>query len=170
MALFFTLDRLQSLKKGQVITLKKFDNISPPELQNHVDAMFPDGVSTHGDRYFLKNDSGPDTLNSQIELFFEYVRRAYFPEKPSRFQSVFGFEKLKQVVSFRERFGNGQGVIWKIKADRYFKADMSLLYHPETILVYSYFAHKYWAGEPGPDPLWEVLLIPPVQVVKKCIL
>ena len=167
MPLFYTLDRLSMLGSGITIHLVKYQDISPFELQIHVDKMFPDGVSSFGERYFLRNSSDPRLTEPAIELIFEYVRRANFPERPSRFQSVFGFESLNQVIEFRNRFGGGQGVIWEIESEKYFRADMSLLTLGSSILVCSYFANKYWAGKPGENPFWEILLIPPVKVLKK---
>jgi hypothetical protein len=165
MAVFYTVDSQGRLYKGLKIALVKYRDVRPTELQVHIDAMFPEGVTSHGELYFLRNASHPRLASPQIELVFEYVRRAMYPHRPSRLQSFFAFESLTQAVEFRRRFRNDQGVVWMVEADKFFQADMHLLTTGTSILLYSYFAGKYWKGEPGPSPFWEVLLAPPVSVL-----
>jgi hypothetical protein len=110
---FYTVDRRQTLHQGFQIELVKYNDINPPELQVHVDEMFPEGVSSHGEFYFLRNSSHHGLANPSIELVFEYVRRAKYPDRPSRFQSIFAFELPQQAAEFRRWFGSGQGVIGK---------------------------------------------------------
>ncbi len=147
--------------------LGRFDDLKPPELQGHVDAMFPKGVSRHGDHYFLQNSSRAAVASPAIELLFEYVRRANFPERPSRFQSWFGVQSLDEARAFRVRFCSGQGPIWRVTANQFFRANMNLLTSQQTTLVYSWFAHTYWRGDVGPVPaFWELLLVPPIKVLE----
>lgn len=165
---FYTIDRLGTLKEGEVFNLTRFSDLNPKELQTHVDLMFPDGVSRHGDEYFLKNSSRANVASPAIELLFEYVRRAYFKDCPSRFQSWFGVESVKDAVAFRNEFGGGVGSVWVISAKRFFRGNMRLLTSNQTTLVYSYFANIYWRGETGPiSGFWEVLLQPPIHVIRK---
>lgn len=166
---FYTVDRFGSLREGLILGLTRYDDIQPNELQQHVDAMFPDGVTPHGERYFLKNTSTPHLASPNIELLFEYVRRAFYVTRPSRFQSFFGCEKEQQAVAFRQRFGKPDNAVWEVQAHEFLVADMNLLMTGTSILVYSYFAHKYWRGEASQDPFWEVLLVPPVTVVRRAL-
>jgi len=68
---FFTVDRRQQLKQeGQLIELAQHNDIScrfnsidllygddpEQEFQNHLDSLFPLGVSDHGDTYFLNRN------------------------------------------------------------------------------------------------------------------
>jgi len=52
----YTVDRKRGLVQDQVIELVCHANLDPPELQTHVDELFPDGVSFHGDFYFLNSE------------------------------------------------------------------------------------------------------------------
>lgn len=167
MPLFYSLDRLGTLNENIEVGLINYKDINPVELQQHVELLFPDGLSRHGERYFLRNDSSPRLSTPSIEILFEYVRRAYYPDRPSRFQSMFAFEDLNQAIEFKARYGNGQGTIWQIESKKYLKADMGLLLFGNTILVSSYLAHKYWKGEAGQNPIWEVLLMPPIRVIRR---
>ena len=164
---FYTVDRLSKLQGGQVLQLLKSKDLHPKELQTHVDALFADGVSPHGDKYFLRNSSLASVASPAIEFLFEYVRRAHSPRRPSRFQSWFATESIEDAKSFRTKFG-GSGPIWQVTAAIHFRANMNLLTSNHTSLVYSWFAHTYWRGEAGPvDPFWEVLLVPPVRVLER---
>ncbi|RLC64268.1 MAG: DUF2441 domain-containing protein [Chloroflexi bacterium] len=167
MTKFYTVDRCGTLRAGLAIELVRYTDIKPPELQIHVDEMFPGGVSSHGERYFLKAQQSPKLASPSTEILFEYVRRALYPHRPSRFQSVFAFESKDQAIIFSQKFGSGDEPIWEVEAKESFRGDMNLLTTGPSILVWSYFANKYWKGEPGTDPFWEVLLVPPVHVIHK---
>lgn len=162
---FYTVDRIGSLKPETVLVLQRFDDIDPPELQAHVNGMFPNGVSSHGNQYFLSNTSLASLASPNMEILLEYVRRACYSTCPSRFQSYFGFQTIDDAITFRARFGEPQNSIWQVACRDYFKADMHLLNMQGSILQYSYWAHLYWKGQPGSSPFWELLLAPPVKVV-----
>jgi len=53
MSSYLTVDCNRTLKENQIITLAKYSDIKPPELQIHIDYLFPDGVSHHGNSYIL---------------------------------------------------------------------------------------------------------------------
>jgi hypothetical protein len=164
----YHVDRDSSLSKGQTIQLVRYTDIKPPEFQRHVDMMFPAGVSRHGNNYFLNNKSRSTIASPNIELVFEYVRRAFYPSRPSRFQSFFAFSTKGAALLFRKNYSNSIGKVWEVTALDSFTADMAPLTQRDSILVYSYRAHIYWQGQPsGPNPVWEVLLTPPVTILRE---
>lgn len=167
MSIFYHVARTKPLFPGQVISLTRFTDIQPGELQSHLDQLFPDGVTNHGDIYFLNSKGDPRSVSPNIEILYEYVRRAFFPKCPSRFQSVFAFTSQDAAIQFRSTFGHPSHDIWEISAEDSFNADMNLLTQGNSILCYSYFAHLYWQGRPSANPFWEVLLFPPVQIVRR---
>jgi hypothetical protein len=118
-----------------------------------------------GDSYakFVKD------LSPLIELLIEYVRRSFYPEKPSRFQSVFAFDNYEQAKDFKYRFSDdkSKGSIWEVEANNILKADMNLLSLGNSLLEADYLAHLYWKGETIGNPYWEYLLVPPVKVIRK---
>lgn len=166
---FYTLDRANSLSKDHIIMLDIFNDITPREFQDHINILFPEGVSRHGDWHFLNSKASAIGINENIELIFEYVRRAYFSDKPSRFQSFFAFDSKEDTLEFQSKYGNGLNFpIWKVKCENFFKCDMKLLHLKGSNLAISYNAHLYWLGKTNSeDPLWEYLLIPPVNIIEK---
>ena len=165
---FFTIDGLGRLNDGLQLDLECFRDLDPPELQQHVDRLFPNGVSRHGDEFFLKNTSFTSVASPAIELLFEYVRRAHFLDRPSRFQSWFGTPDIQTALEFRTQYREGSEALWVVSAEQSFRANMKLLTLNETTLLCSYYSHLYWSGEQGPiHPLWENLLVPPVRVVRR---
>jgi hypothetical protein len=164
---FYAVDRERKLSHGKVLCLEKHNDITPVELQKHVHELFPEGVSIHGDKYFLNNASLGNVTEPAIELMFEYVRKAHFPFITSRFQSFFACENLDEARAFKKRFNDSTLPIYEICSDSsYFKANMNLLRNGDSILVGSFFAQEYWSGRSGPDatPFWEVLLSLPITV------
>ena len=148
----------------------------------HFDMLFPEGVTYHGNEYFVKPERriiGENRqfeprfgLNATIELIFEYVRRSHFPDRPSRFQSFFAFDSEGDTNRFiREKTKLADpAYVWEVECEHEpFRADMNLLDIGGSVICVSYFAHKYWSGESGSDrPLWEFLL-PRSVFVRKCI-
>ena len=164
---FFHVDRTLRLKEGQEINLIKYDDIRPEELQEHVNFLYPEGVSSHGNHYILTGNTFANDSEPIIELLFEYVRRSDFPQRTSRFQSFFAFDNLELAQDFILNYWNSAYNIWEVQADRYFKADMNLLSLKDSLLVLDYRAHLYWKGETIGNPFWEYLLVPPVKVIRK---
>lgn len=164
---FYAVDRTHQLAEGMTISLTKYDDVQPNELQEHVDILFPDGFSVHGKRYLLENSSHGNISEPAIELLFEYVRQAHFPEITSRFQSFFACETLEDARTFKIGFGDSESRIYEINTENsYFRGNMNLLDNSRTSLVCSYFAHDFWKGNAGPIPhvFWELMLELPVTV------
>jgi hypothetical protein len=165
----YTVDRRRRLEAGRTLDLVRAENIGAAHVDSvllvHVDRLFPDGVTDHGESFLLQDR--PVRANDVIDLLFEYVRRSEFPDRPSRYQSVFGSPNLEAAKAFREEFGRANDPIWEIEADRHFVGDMRHLTLAGSALAISYRAHRYWLGEPSNDPLWEALVVPPVRVLKE---
>lgn len=65
--------------------------------------LYPDGVSAFGERAFLR-PCNTDQQNMQlIDTVFDYVRVLRFPDKPSRFASVFASLSLEDSRAWRAR-------------------------------------------------------------------
>ena len=136
------------------------------DIATHVAAQFMDGLSLHGWEWMTwrsQTASGSDGQmythhERAIELLFEYVRRSAFPNCPSRLQSFFAFDNIEDARAFAD----GKP-IYKLTADRFFKADQQWLKLSEQNGIASFYAHKYWEGTASPTPRWEYLLVPPIS-------
>jgi hypothetical protein len=113
-----------------------------------------------------------------IEILAEFIRRSDYPERISRFQSFFACKTLEDAERFISLYPittpegekKYQGDIWLVQCDRVaFEGDMTYLGLGECWLDAITRLKLYWAGEKGlaQPSLTEVLLKPPVTVVKK---
>jgi hypothetical protein len=174
----FTVDRAGTLTPGSVLDRTIHTDIRPTVLQDHVDELFSAGVTRHGNSYFLNGRQSATAVSPNIELLFEYVRRATYDTAPSRFDSVFAWETIQDAHRFQAAPGWGNvaaSQIFEVEVDAEpFKADMTCLTLQGSILIASHVANRYWQqqqndfhilGGPPTVPLWELLLQPPVRVL-----
>ncbi|WNF23168.1 hypothetical protein [Mesobacillus jeotgali] len=170
---FFHLDRRGMLAEGQTLNLKPIEITTDyHDIKEHAHILFPEGVSMHGDFYLNK----VIPQDSHSEWFYEYVRRAGFNQRPSRFQSVFAFETLEDLEKFKiEREIEESIPVFLVECDKFFRADMNLISYNPSPLSMSCLAYNYWSGETNEDinkrfgiePLWENLLVGPVHVLAR---
>ena len=172
MATYFHVDRRARFAAGQTIDLSELDLAAVPDLAEHCNHLFPNGVSAHGKQY-LNTSVKPGNGDAALELIWEYVRRAHFPNRPSRFTATCAWRELEEAIAWRDRAGASNAKIWQLDATEGFVANMNLLNVSTSTLRASQFAHAYWAGEQGPamdvmrPPCWEILLCGPITVVEE---
>lgn len=160
---FYHLDRRTDLEAGQTIHLE-------PVAEDEADplaSLFPGGLASHG-RHYCERDLYADDVHGlwdvSCELLFELVRSRRFPERPSRFQSVFAFRAERDVDRFVEAHVDPPYTVWRVAAADSFTGDMTLV-DAEDLADGARRAEAYWRGRTDRDrPLWEVLLEPPVTV------
>lgn len=171
MARAFTVDRMASLAPELAMDRVRHADIDPPELQGHVDELFPEGVTQHGNAYLLNGQQPAFGASGNIELLFEYVRRSRFPDAPSRFESVFGWESIEAAAKFKIDYGTPTAGVWEVETpSNPFRADMHCLTLGGSLLVFSYRAARYWSqldSAAEGQPRWELLLRPPVRVIRR---
>lgn len=171
---FYHIDRTCSLNEEDTINLIKYIDINSTDgdksntllLQNKVDEMFPDGVSKHGEQYYISSSLFNDT-NCDIELIFELVRRYKYPDKLSRFESFFAVDKENIPIMLNQLRCNSNNVkIFEVECEEYSKHDMKLL-NKGGNLVNTVFADLYWEGKTLGCPTYEYLLKPPVKIIRE---
>jgi len=179
--MFYSVDRSGLYQTGHTLDLWHQDPLrgrpfwrlpdwfEADDLRAHVAELFPDGLSLHGWQYMVERHdfirpTNSDALfvnhNMVVELVFEYVRRAVFPSRCSRFQSFFAWESLEMARAFRK---DGQA-LYRVESSSIFRADQSWLTLGVQNAIASLSAHRYWSGAPSGTPRWEILLAPPVRV------
>lgn len=176
--------------------------IYPVETTNTYEAdeffrsIYPKGISTVGKRYldsFYEELSAPlkaiDTYNNArvhtIEYVFEMVRLFHFPNRPSRFTSLFACKDIKGVkmwynylVQNKHDINMSKATIKKIKtSQKTFTGDAFWRDQPLTLesdgnklpvfspFAYHMWAIHYWNGDSTNSPRPEVLCELPVDVI-----
>ncbi|SFM27300.1 hypothetical protein [Variovorax sp. OV329] len=174
MPTFFHVDRRKRLEAGQRLGLLPPASQLPVDLATHLDELFPAGLSDHGHRYFTAPGSNTPWADRVKELIWEFARRSCFPDQPSRLVSTFAWRTLEEARTFAAAQPGGvtSMPIYEVQAHDAFVANMSLLHCDSSGVRISQLVHYYWRGESGPtdlpglgNPVWEVLLHGPVQVI-----
>lgn len=179
---YYTVDRAGTLQKelenyGNLILLNpRINSEEVREKIENIQKLFPNGLSRHGVSYLNsvhpnalnENNKNPSaSTNALIEMVFEFIRRIYFPQLPSRFESVFGFETKEDCQNFIRDYGQGyeNAKIFKfISETKGFKADMAWLKSGNSYADTINYAFQYWNGKSTENPQWEILIKLPVGI------
>jgi hypothetical protein len=185
MKLYYHLSRGTLFNSGDIIEKEPYydeciiTSLAPmfdAEYLSHLISMAKDGLSLHGARYLIQiNNAAPNVSypNFFMELYYEYIRWKYYPNKPSRFQSLFAWRTLKEAFDFFKRSSRGR--IYEIKvANNFFVGDMNLLKLNLDPAQQEQFARDYWEGKPmsrdaGYKAAWEYVIDLPAEIVKEAV-
>lgn len=174
MAEFYHVARrdITNIKEISLIEIEFGENTELKTIYKH---YYPRGVSCHGSR-FLSQVFDFSTESSvsykQIddvftEFTYELIRRNKFVDQNSRFTSFFGCLSLEDARSLNKTNFNNEGTIYKVSCEQYAIYDMNLLNFYQNIILAELCADKYWKGEKSNNPFWEVLMLPPIQIIEK---
>jgi len=178
---YYHTDRRSELKPGQVITMA-MDRTAIAQFNTDraqfLASLLPDGVTQHGYGYLIDNRLEPakDT-NGTIEVLAEWIRQARYPLLPSRLQSFFAWRTLADARSFVQQFAlaapagtRTDSTIVEVEADEpVFESDMKRLSLGVCWLDAFVFLDAYWRQDYTPAPVVEVLLKPPVRVIRSIL-
>ncbi|MBB2984461.1 DUF2441 domain-containing protein [Paraburkholderia tropica] len=173
---YFSVDRRNAYRLSEPISL---ETNRPPrnEIEAHIFSQFPNGFSRHGAQFFRDapaQPQTPDDVNSgYIELLLELIRRAHYPDKPSRYVSMFATDALERAQQFRATNGHPSHGIYVLRTDgAVHRGDMHLLKFEQSVAATEHRLHLYWQGRtfdgvPNHVAFWEYVLALPVQVAEK---
>ncbi|CAI8958345.1 hypothetical protein [Pseudomonas chlororaphis] len=168
----YTVDRGSRLSTGATCSLVEHEDIRPAEIAEMIRELCPGGVSQHGDKY-LVSALGQEKMvtDADTEILFEWVRRAKYPNKPSRYQSLFAVDSLGAADAFKREFQVIEAPVYRVASEHAFRADMRLLDPRMSAAVKSWFANLYWQGLPHPaaPAFWEWLVPCPVVIGERVI-
>lgn len=115
-----------------------------------------------------------ETGVTMMELAWEVVRLREFPDRPSRLDCLYLWEREAKARDFHSRrpWPTGLYEVEVIECHRVFVADMNLISYfeePETVASLMNRARRYWAAEPetGSESR-EALLEGAARVVRDC--
>jgi hypothetical protein len=178
MASYYHVDRVGTrLKQGQILSLN-YTGVGTRYQTNRAaffSCLFPEGLSYHGWNYLLNdNRPKPDAdLLGLIEMMAELTRRSFYPERPSRLQSVFCWRTIEDARRFVNEFpvttsdgtASHRGMIWRVRSEgQAFVADIRCLALGTCWIESLLYLNRYWQQQASESPLWEVLVRPPVLV------
>ncbi|MEK3699367.1 hypothetical protein NYE33_20555 [Paenibacillus sp. FSL R10-2199] len=166
----YHIDRLGSLKAGETIRLRDV-SLNPSILKDILDQRYPSGLSMHGDKYYATQANEGELQDILTENIYEYERRLHYPNLPSRFQSFFASETIETAMFWVSRIGLHNYNLWEVEfsEDKYVKLDAAWLGIDKNNLsfpVAAYFSEKYWSGVASENPQWELLIQPPVRIIR----
>lgn len=162
----YTVDRLGTLASGMECGLVEHHDISPQAIADLIKEFCPGGVSRHGDLYLASKPTSDTVTDANTEMLFELIRQAKYPDRPSRYQSIFAVDNLDSARRFAATYGNHQCNIYGLNSAGAFRADMGLLDARVSAAVKVWFANRYWQGLPHPEvqPFWEYIVPCPVVI------
>ncbi len=176
---YYHADRRTSLKPGQVISLtcNRTDLAQFNTDRAHfLSALLPDGITQHGWGYLIDDHRQPphEDTNGMIEILAEWIRQARYPHRPSRLQSFFAWRSLADARAFMQDSILAQSAgtlphstIWEVEADEpVFESDMNRLSLGNCWLDAMMFLDCYWRQDYTPKPRVEVLLTPPIRIIR----
>lgn len=112
--------------------------------------------------------------SEMLDLLLERTREAHFPDRPSRYKSVFAVETLDEALAFRASHGKPEHPVYELEPlGKTHRGDMSVYTYatPSSVAMLDYLMHLYWRGETltaaNYKTQWEHVLELPVAVVKK---
>lgn len=171
--IYYSADRRGLYSPDREISLTQWNDVSPSILQDFLNNNYPEGLSTHGEMYLLKNTALATNTSVLLEMLLENVRLAKFPEKPSRLQSMFACRTIEEVRSFQNGVGaNAGGHIYEVVSDApVHVGDMGLYTLNCTSIILMSRLDMYWRGEtlpadlaPEHQPFWEVIVPLPAMI------
>lgn len=186
--ILYHVDRGNLLQPNTTLELDSDFTNFDPELREYLVANFPEGVSEHGKRYISEfypcdyegglNKAFIETSSYITESTLELLRKAYFPDHPSRFQSLFAFDSLDKIWDDFKKYP-----IYEIEVDEdaYKVYDASFLISPficrfnlDSSVSLSYnqshiwnYQWKYLNQESSDDPEYECVVSFPIKVLNK---
>ena len=163
----YHIDRSGFLKEGKIIEL--IQNFATDKMDN--EDYFKDGLSSHGIHYFTNDAVNKDYL---LDAIFEYERMLNYPEKLSRFQAFYCFDKegLEKFINKKYLEDN----FYKIYEIEISKKDYER-HNMELVRGWSFqstvkYARLYWEDKSDPykkdaEVTYEYLVKLPVTIGKE---
>jgi hypothetical protein len=171
---FFSVDRRNVYTTGSLQQLEP-NKPHANDVEAHINCRYPAGFSRHGVQYFRdawQPQTETDFRSGYIELLLEATRHAHYPDKPSRFASMFAVDSADTALQFRASHGKPSDGVFALEPQgAVHRGDMRLLAFGGTFGVTDHKMHLYWQGKTlhidGYVPAWEYVLLLPVLIGKR---
>ncbi|WP_454740371.1 hypothetical protein [Cupriavidus necator] len=176
MTKFYSVDRRGMCAPGRQLTLQPNAAANGNDILAHINDMHPNGFSAHGGQHFRDAHQwpleSPEYRSGILELLLEATRKAHYPSKPSRYQSMFAWDSLEVAAHFKASNGHpSYGIYELLPQARVHRGDMSIYTFGPTFAGVDHRLHLYWQGKtleiPGYEPRWEHVIELPLLVGNK---
>ena len=167
----YHIDRVRTLNCG-ILNLDKnkalgMDVVISEMFTNNLNSYYKNDLSSHGMHYHENEVSNSSFI---IDIIFEYERMLNFPNKLSRYESFFAFDK-DDVIKFLSENKLEDYKIYEVESKYYEKHNMRLLKGNAQFII-SELAKDYWNNDNRynidvDNPLDEYLLQFPINVIKE---
>ncbi|GAA5785672.1 hypothetical protein YWS52_19940 [Chitiniphilus shinanonensis] len=169
---YYSVDRSGGLAKDKQIFLEPNPDPNGNQVMVHINDMYPAGFSRHGMLYFREPrliSPSPEHQSGILELLLEATRKAYYPDKPCRYQSVFAWDSIEAADRFRTQYGKATDPIYELHPQaEVHRGDMALYALKDTFACVDHRLHLYWQEKTlnvqGYTAQWEYVLMLPVLV------
>jgi hypothetical protein len=173
---YYSVDRRGVYVEGGKIELMPNLAANGNDIVAHINERYPAGFSRHGMQFF--RDPPPQPLpprfydSAVLELLLETTRKAHYPDKPCRYQSMFACALLEEALGFRRTNGKPSDPVYELEPlGKVHRGDMAIYTLAPSAAGIDHRVHLYWRGEtlqiPGHVPQWEYVLELPVAVGTK---
>lgn len=179
---YYSVDRRGVYAEGKRIMLEPNPDPGGNDIHAHINRMYPDGFSLHGAAHYRNVPPPARTAeeaqraytSALLDYMLEACRKGHFPEKPSRYQSMFACESIEDAVRFRASHGKESDPIFELAPEAVVhRGDMALYTMAPTMAGLDHRLHLYWQGETleisGHPTQWEHVLALPVSVGRRVV-
>lgn len=175
MSIYYAVDRRGLFKQNGQLNLSAM-SLDTTKLPVQAASQFKSGISPHGITYYIgENFHVQNNANqpaASIEYALELLRQQRYPEKPSRFLSIFGCETLDEAKHFRGQYAPHKlsSPIYEISSnEKVHRGDMNLLDARCPIFEFDRRLNAYWSEETYPlreayEPFWEIIIPLPANI------
>jgi hypothetical protein len=117
----------------------------------------------------INQNSSPNLLR---ETIFERIRLEEYPNRPSRFRSIFVCSHLESAEEFK-KVGRRFDILYEVEpsdmSSNLFEADWSLITSPlnKTIIQVEEEARKYWGGSISHDNKKETIIDSDIRILRR---
>lgn len=147
--------------------IDKYYNISQI---NSLKLKYPNGLSNLGQMVLFPSSDVKENKKTlkkiHFEKIFEEVRELFFPNKPSRYCSLFACTNLMDAEEMKIKYFSNNGDIYRVESNNYFISDMNLTHIGKSNEEIYNSAKKYWNRQ-FTNPFNEALLEFPIKIISK---
>lgn len=149
--LFYHIDRTKLLEPNQMLDYENLPEKCNPEIVEYSQNRFQNKISRMGKIYLAYATlDNPEYPTFTAEIILELYRQHYFPNLPSRYQSICASDSIEQAHFWAKELHVDDYNIITFKSEKYLKADAAwrdLIKGNLSLSTVDTWSNNYWTGE-----------------------